>query len=197
MERVLREMSKRGVVLKQLKALEVFGFTGAFHTAEYQRRVASLEVWEIDPTCEAALRRNLPGATVKITDSYQECRASARNFSLIVIDNPMSTYGEHCEHFGLFPDLLRLAEDPCVLIINVIPHIDASAKRKYPKLFNRDQLDRRSQFYDTNRPEHIALSQMVLVYARLAADCGFTLDWWFSCQRSVVHYLVLKISKRV
>ena len=66
------ELEKRKVRLKDLHALEVFGYDGTWHTTSYAFLVSTLEVWEIEQKHLEALQRNLPMAKVKITDSYEE-----------------------------------------------------------------------------------------------------------------------------
>ena len=102
MQQVLRELRRRGVDVGSLNAIELFGGCAKRHTLDYAGRVAHLEVWEIDPTCEPALHRTIPSATIRIVDTYEEIRKTSDRFDLIVVDNPMSIYGGHCEHFDLF-----------------------------------------------------------------------------------------------
>src|SRR5262249_44333554 len=123
-QQIVRELQRRGVRLHELHALELFAHSGFLHTRDYQPWVASLEAWEIDPKQEAALRRNLPGAEVKITDSYQEIRRTMRKYSLIVIDAPDCVHGgdgQYCEHFSMLPEVFRVASDSAVLLMNVMP----------------------------------------------------------------------------
>src|SRR5689334_5220788 len=87
-QQIFRELRRRGVRLNELEALELFAHSGFLHTKDYLPQVASLEAWEIDPRYEEPLRHNLPGAQVKITDSYREIRKTPRKYSLIVVDAP-------------------------------------------------------------------------------------------------------------
>jgi len=196
MQQVLRELRKRKVSVKDLDALEVFGGSGDFHTKDYAFQVSTLEVWEIDPKYERSLKQNLPMAKVKITDSYKEIKNTLRKYNLIVVDNPMSTYEDHCEHFDLFPDIFRVASDSTILILNVISEINGAAKKQYPYLFNEEQLARRKFFYKTNRPEKVSFDEMVEAYRNLAKTNGFSLEWYlFQKRYTFVYYLVLKIKK--
>lgn len=92
MRKVIKKLKSQGVELKSLNGLEVFGFTGEYHTQDYFKSIASLEVWEINSSCEKLLRKNLPGAKIKITDSYKEIKTTSSKFNLIVFDNPISTF---------------------------------------------------------------------------------------------------------
>jgi len=193
--KVLRALRKRKVSLKDLNALEVFGGSGDLHAKDYAPYVSTLEVWEINPKQEMPLKKNLPNAKVKITDSYKEIKKAKSMYNLIVVDNPMSTYDEHCEHFDLFPDIFRIAMDSTIIILNVIPEIDDHAKKQYPYLFNETQLASRKSFYGTNQPEKISFDKIVETYRKHATTNGFSLDWYFFQKRTFVYYLVLKIRK--
>jgi hypothetical protein len=200
-QRVVRALRRRGVDISTMRALEVFGFTGERFTKYYAPLVASLEVWEKQAPYEAGLRRNLPEAEIKITDSFAEVARCERTYDLIVVDNPI---GE-LEHFDLFPHLFRLASQDAVLVLLVTPEADARTRAHYPGVMSRNQLARRRAFYRTDEPEHIPLQRMVQRYAQLAGECGFALRWAFSVQRSELfgaiprplslHYLVLSIAR--
>jgi hypothetical protein len=200
MHRVLRRLKARGIKVSALRALEVFGGKGEFHTVEYMPAVRSLEAWEIDPACVEELRSNLKGAVIKNVNAFDELQKTNTRYNLIVIDNPLSNYdsnnliltqGGWCEHFDLFPDIFRVAMNPCVMVLNVVPHINAKIKRQHPWLFNDSQLARRSNFYDTGCPQTISFRTMVSAYKDLARKWGFELKWWFVERRSFVYYLVL------
>jgi hypothetical protein len=198
-QRVVRGLRRRGVDLSTMRALEVFGFTGERFTTHYAQYVASLEVWEKHAPYEEALRRNLPGATIRITDSFAEIRRSPGPFDLIVVDNPI---GE-LEHFDLFPDLFRIASQEAVLVLLVTPEADERTRAHYPGVMDHAQLERRRDFYRTDHPERVPLARMVERYGELARERGFELPWAFSVQRSELfgvvpqrlslHYLVLRI----
>ena len=194
---VLSQLTSRGVPLARLDALEVFGARGEFHTLDYAAQVRSLEVWEVDPACEADLRRNLPRARVKITDAFAEIRTVPGPYGLIVIDNPQSTYGAWCEHFDLFPEVFRLVGEEGILVLNVIPQAPAVVRAEYPYLFNPEHLARRTAYYHTETPEQVALDHMAAVYTKLAEENGLRVDWWFNRRRALfVDYLVLHLTRR-
>ena len=194
MQRVLRKLERKGVTLGELHALEVFGGAGTFHARDYARRVAALDVWEIDSRLEAPLRRNLPEAKITITDSYEELKNASKRYGLVVIDNPMSLHGGHCEHFDLFPEIFRLMADRAVLILDVIPAITPRARKRFPYLFNTAQLAERSRFYRTDHPEHIPLEKMIAHYTNLASENGFGVEQIVHQRRHFVYYLGLVLS---
>ncbi len=200
MQQVMRELERRGVRLKEMEALEVFAHSGFLHSRDYYPYVAHLEAWELDPAQEAALRRNLPGAEVKITDSYEEIRKTPRKYQLILLDAPDSVYGDrgqYCEHFFMFPEAFRVAADSAVLILNVVPGYPNGTAR--PSQFTAKHLDYRHRFYGTDHPARLPIADMIPVYRRGIEAHGFELEWHFSLprtRRGRVHYLVLKIKRR-
>lgn len=194
MQKVLRGLRRRGVAFDTLNAIELFGGCGKRHTLDYAGQIAHLEIWEIDPTCEPTLRRNIPDATVRIVDSYEEIRRTADHFDLIVVDNPASEFDGHFEHFELFPDVFRLAVGSAVIVINVIPKISPVTLKKIPNLFNKEHLAARSHFYETDRPEDISWAQIVSAYDARAKRAGFAMEWNFWVKRHFVYYLALKIN---
>jgi hypothetical protein len=200
MQKVTRELERRGVRLKEMQALEAFAHSGFLHTRDYHPRVATLEAWELDPRQEADLRRNLPGAEVKITDSYQEIKKTPRQYNLLVLDAPDCVYGEHgqyCEHFQILPEAFRVMADETVLILNVVPgYADPTA---HPAQFTEKHLDHRRRFYGTDRPAWVPVADTIPVYRRHIEAHGFELEWHFSLprtRRQRVHYLVLRIRRR-
>jgi hypothetical protein len=192
---VLRAIKRRGIDPEQLDALEIFGFTGEYHTRSYFKKVSSLEVWEIEPEYETLLKQNLPGALIKITDSFAEIKNCTKRFSMIVVDNPMSTFGQYCEHFDLFPDIFRIAAAPAVIILNIIPSVREKDLKKWPYLFNKAQLEKRSSFYRTDNPEKIPIKLMAEIYDDLCRSNGLNMDWYMVQKRSSVYYFVFKISR--
>lgn len=195
MEKVLDELQKNKVNLHKLNALEVFGKNGEWHTMDYAYKVNSLEIWELDENCRKTLNRNFPFATVKIVDSYKEVERCKNKFSLIVIDNPTSTYGNYCEHFSLFPKIFNLCDDDAIIIVNVIPKIDEEAKKEYPYLFNDVQLEKRREFYKTNFPNELAFGEMDLIYKNMALKSHFETEWSFFQKRNFVYYYVFKLKR--
>jgi hypothetical protein len=208
MTKVMNEIERRDVPLKSLRALEVFGRDGNWHTKAYASRVRALEVWEIQEQYREPLKTNLPMAEVKITDSFQEIRGTENRYELVVVDNSLGTFRDdpvpggvvttYCEHFDLFPHVFRVLAPSSVLILNVIPQINDAARKKYPCLFDQVQLERRRQFYGTSNPDHMPLEEIVNAYEKLIVANGFKLDWSFFQQRGgtkIVHYLVLKITR--
>lgn len=189
MHKVVTELTRRNVGLRDREALEVFGGYGDFHTRDYASRVKHLTVWELRPECEEALRSRFPDARVLITDTYCEIKRTTSKFGLIIVDNPACAFGGHCEHFDLLPDLFKVASDDCIMILNVLP------RTKNHENLSENQLAKRSQFYITSAPENVEFGNMVQVYAQHCVQNHFALEWHFFQRRGLVWYMVLKLMK--
>jgi hypothetical protein len=206
-QRVVQGIRRRGVKMEGRHALAAFGGTGDRTDRHYAPLVASLDVWEIEPSFEPALRRNLPRARVKITDSYQEIKHTDDRFDFIILDNPVAVHGGHSEHFDLFPDIFRLVSDDAVLVIHVIPEADDRTRQGYPYIFHRTHLAKRRNFYGTEHPERIPLEQLARHYRELSERHGFTPEWHFFVRRweqrhripmpVSTYYLTLKVKREV
>ena len=190
-QRVLKELRAEGIDISSMRSLEVFGYQGNMHTKDYAGDVASLEVWEINPRHEHALRANLPRAHVKITDSYMEIKSSHDKFGMVVIDNS-PVHPPYIEHFDLFPYVLDLAGDQIIMIINVIPEISRDVARMYPEMLKDEVLERRKMFYGVESSHRIPLDRIVARYRSILQERGFSLERYFTQRRNkIFQYLVL------
>lgn len=200
MQRVCKELERRGVRLSELRALELFGSDGDRHLKDYAASVASLEIWEIDPAYEAVLRRRFPGATLRIVDSYEQIKKTPATYDFISADAYAERiYGGHCEHFDLFPNLFRIASPSAVIVLNVLPRFDDELRTRWSFVFDKDDvgahLSCRRSFYRTSRPECITFEEMIGVYEDLARSNGFELEWHFFQKRHYAYYLVFKVRR--
>lgn len=193
MHGVLRTLRRRGLPLGQMDALEAFGGDGSRHTLDYFKSIRSLKVWEVDPLHAVSLKRNLPGASVSIVDSFREVKSTELTFDLVVVDCPASQFGpdhRYCEHFDFFnADLFRVLRESAVLILNVLPEQEGLP----PK-----HLSRRGNFYGTNHPATLSVDEMVRAYRSILNANGLELEWHFRQLRTIrsqVHYLVLKVRR--
>jgi hypothetical protein len=199
MQRVVKGLKRRGVDLSSRHGLDVYGGTGFRTTRHYAPLLRSLEVWEINSDFEAALRRNLPGAHIKITDSYEELKRTDRRYGYIVLDNPLETHGGHTEHFDMFPGIFRAMDDDCVLVIHVFPEADPrtldNPDYKGLGLFDEEHLARRRSFYETDHPEKVTLEELATHYRGLLEKNEFTLERHFYVRRwELRHFIPLPIS---
>jgi hypothetical protein len=198
MLRLLRELKRRGVALGELRTLEVFGRDGLDHTTTYAREVKSLEVWEINPKWHSDLVKNLPGASIRIVDSYEELGRSESKFELIVVDNAIGNLGAHCDHFDLFPDsIFKVMSDESLLVLIIIPRINSKTLEHFPELLDAEYLAARKSFYAAEDPMNIPVDQIVGVYRSFIERNKYRLVWWYRQNRSGagVDYLALKIKK--
>ncbi len=212
---VIRRLKQRGVDLQQLKALEVFGGTGDYsvgvcHMLDYRREVASVEAWEVRQDYGERLQRNFPWVRVEVGDAHRKVAETEKEkrFGLVVVDNPELPYGPYCEHFDLFPNILRIVADSAILILNVMVETNERFSASYPHIFGPHHLARRRAFYRTSHPEKVPLAEMVPVYRHLLAEAGFDLEWCFWQDRNLrldllvgsvfppMYYLVLKVGRR-
>ncbi len=195
MQAVIREISRRGVNVRQARALECFAFDGHMHTIDYARKVRTLEVWEINRVHEPGLRQTFPQATVRIVDSYKEAERCTGEYDIIVVDNS-PVHGKHVEHFDLFPGIFRLAAGTCVLVLDVIPEYTRAVGEYYADMYDERAQSARQRFYAADDARHIPLDQMVRAYVRAAAAAGFAVQWSFSRKRNdIITYLVLLLTK--
>ena len=170
---ILRRIKRYGIDVKPMTALEVFGGNGSRFTREIASCVARFEAWEIDPVAAQQLQHNFPHAKILVTDSIREAKRAEGQFGLISIDNPMSIFGtRYCEHFDLFPDILRLGAPQSIFVVTFISCLTTRAKRRFPYLFNTEHLARRATFYETDSPEDVKPEFAMRAYEKLARQIG-------------------------
>lgn len=182
--------------LKGCTALEAFAYTGELQTRAYKKYPAYLEAWEIRADCETALKKKLPGATIKITNSFEELVRCTKKFNYINVDTHQGLFGKYCENFEFFPLMFHVTANECIVNLNVIPEASERWRRKYPGLFNKEHLARRKEFYNTEHPEHVSLEEMLNVYRKIAKQNGYDIIWHYSLQRTLTYYLVLHLKKQ-
>lgn len=213
MRRVIKELKRRNVKLHELSALEMFGGTGDYsvgvcHMRDYRREVSTVEAWEVRHDHGERLRRNFPWLHVEIGDAHQKLVETDKRFGFVVVDNPEFPYAQYCEHFDLFPNIVRIVTDSAILILNVMPETSEVYSRMYPSIFSPHHLARRQVFYKTDHPEKVPLEEMARVYRDVLAEAGFELEWCFWQNRNLrldlllgsifppMYYLVLKIRRQ-
>lgn len=177
-----------GSPLSEADALELFAREGDWQTVSYAPHVKTLEAWEINPQFREALKRNLPYAKIKITDTWKEIKTTSRKYDLIVVDSPQGVYGEHCEHFGLLPDIFRIANDGCVIILNV--NVEPYNFHKGSEWWKR-----RKDYYRTEHPEKLELDTVTQHYKRICQENNVAMKWCFFQQRHTdfLYYFVMSV----
>ncbi len=193
--RVIRQLKQNDYLIMD-HVLEVYGYTGEFHTLDYVKYVNQLDIWEIDPTCEIHLKNNLPRANVKITDSYAELRKTDERFDTVVLDNPRGIFGdEKCEHFEIIEDCFRVLTDRSVLIANIIPDILVS-KYVTPKETVFMHILKRKSFYRHEDGISISEQHFSTFYTDMACKNGFIVRNIFFVKRNYLFtYIILCLEK--
>ncbi len=183
--------------LKGCTALEAFAYTGAWQTRAYKHLPAYLEAWEINEECRSELEKNLPGATIKITNTFEEAFRCKKKFNFINVDTHQGLFGNYCENFEFFPILFNLTQDECIVNLNVIPNASPEWRSRYGSLFSEEHLRRRIAFYGTSDPENVTLEQMLHTYGTIAAKNNYSIVWHYFKQRTLTYYLVLHLRKNL
>ena len=178
----MRELKRRGVKLDSLHALDLFAGTGNTITRDYGPFVKSLEAWEIEPSYEPELRKNLPRAQVRIVDSFEQLANTESRVGLVVADTWTEMFAGHCEHFELFPKVFRVLDDSAALILNIMPEWKVGQ-------YQIEHLRRRRDFYQRENVANIPIDSMVEVYKNLARQNGFEVRWWFIKDRYLMYDL--------
>ncbi len=173
MDDVITFLEKR-IDVSELNALEIFGRAGDWHTTVYANRVKSLQVWEIDKKWKNILKKNLPNAKIKILDSIKTIveNLEPSKFDLIVIDNPMNTWGTkkepnlYCEHFDFIKYIRNIIDKEAILIFNI---------NKNPFDYNKfpEWKKRREKFYERNRTSKLSLRFLIWFYKKLFLKIGY------------------------
>jgi hypothetical protein len=168
----------------RMTALELFGMHGLWHTRDYARHCASLEVYEIEPVFARYAARTLPNTEVVPTDSIRAVKTRAlkrSSYNFIVADNPLKPFGDaYVEHFDLLPDLFDYVDDEGVVIVNLlseqVPLSDEHARR-------------RQAFYGHLHP---AIDDAVVTYRDQAESVGVHLTGAvFTYRNAAMGYLTL------
>ena len=170
MVKICSRLKAEGVDMRKLSALDFFAREGDWQTVIYAREVRAVEAWEISPEFLPGLQRNLPGATVRIVDSYTYGAHTTDRFDFVVLDNPQATFGpegRYCEHFEALPLALRLLTPGAFLIFNL---------NWAPFNFeaNKEWQLRRAEFYGTVDTSSLSLERFLLpFYVRYFETHGF------------------------
>lgn len=121
MQCILLILKSRNLLPKNLRALELFGMHGLWHTMDYIDLVDHLDIFEIDNTYSDFSKRNLPQSKVDFysEDSIVWLSKTTNSYNFVVADIPFS--GPFYTEQGtpkFFSDLLKVTESKGVLIFN-------------------------------------------------------------------------------
>lgn len=196
MKKILRILKKKDIDLLSMRALEVFAREGDWQTIAYLDQVKSLDAWEINPVFKEGLRKNLPKAKIKITDSVKEIRKKEHfeKYDFIVIDNPQNCYGpnnEYCEHFDLIPEIARLLNKKGIIIFNI--NKEPFDFEKFPNWRRR-----RTKFYGRKNTNKLSVQWLLDFYKNLFKKFGYSTKFCFNVLRAHhLHYLVYFLQREV
>jgi hypothetical protein len=205
---ILRKLGLRPIdkVFRKLKdkgygrfdtGLEVFGYTGAYHTMNYSGLVKKLHVWEISPECETQLKTNLPDASIKITDSYSEIERTPLKFDLAVIDNHQGCFGEeYCEHFEMLPKVFPVLKQEAVIVFNIIPDFK-NLERAYQGEHEKHRAKRKS-WYRVSDSDKLSPEFLLAFYKDVCKQHHYETKFSFIVYRnSIVSYMVMALRKTI
>lgn len=195
--KIIRLLKKNDFLIME-NTLEVFGYKGEYHTLDYVGHVKELDIWEIAEDCEQPLKKNLPLANVKITNSYEEIKTTNKTFDTIIIDNHQGIFGDDkCEHFEIIDDCFKKLNNKAVLIANIIPNILIS-KYNTTKETRQRHIEKRILFYKHQTGTDIDLQFFERFYRRTSINHGFNVDNLFFVKRNyLMTYVVLCLEKKV
>lgn len=196
MECVINRLKEKRIKLDMLHTLEVFGGNGESVEKYYVDLVKELDVWEINRSFEVQLKENLPKANIKIVDSFEEIKRTDKTYDMIVIDNPMKDFGNHCENFDMFIDIFRVLKDEAIIILDIMPNIEDTPS-EFNYLKSNYHILCRKLFYRSSNPLNISIEEIVEAYKDIICKNDYDLEWYFTEERSrnFIYYLVLKVKK--
>ena len=197
---VCKKLEKKGIVLSNRRALEVFTCKGDWQTTVYANKVKTLEAWEINPKFEEELRKNLPQAKIRIIDSIKELQSNKdfQKHDFVVIDNPMGCYGsneQYCEHFDVIKNIYKVLSDEVILIFNV-------NREPYNYDNSSKWAERRRMFYGLDNTRKVSMAYLLKFYKIFFEKLGYmTEDCFNVCreyynQNDYLHYLVYILKRK-
>ena len=205
MNELITKLEERNVKIKKLYALEMFARAGDWHTTAYAHKVNSLEAWEIDSKWKNDLKKNLPHAKIKITDSIQTIYQNDHlpKFNFIVIDNPQNLYGpksrgsapQYCEHFEVIKKIDKLIDRDAIVVFNV--NLKPYSYEKLP-LWKK----RREEFYGTVDTSDMTIEFLTDFYTKLFEEIGFKIIFHINVRRITpnplekIYYFAYNLKRR-
>lgn len=176
-QKIFRRLDRDIPDLYTWNALDIFAGDGEQSSLDMKKYINDIELWENNPKCELSLKNKFPNSIVKIVDSYSEIDKVKKKFNIVLVDNWPRILSEHCEHFDLFPKILKIMKNKGVLIILTMPEINNV------KLFSKKHLLLRNVFYNTDNSIEIPMDQLVKVYEKFANENKFKVIDWFYIDR--------------
>lgn len=195
MAKICERVKSQGVDMRILSALDFFAREGDWQTIVYAQEVGLIEAWEICPEFLPGLRRNLPGATVRIVNSYDYGALTSDRYDFVVLDNPQAIFGNddsYCEHFEALPVALRLLKPDAFLIFNLNwAPFNFKSQSEWQK--------RRAEFYGVEDTSFLSLEEFLLpFYQRYFEERGFKVLECFAQPRNdeYLAYAVFRLTTK-
>lgn len=121
MQNVLLQLKVKDLLPSHIKAVELFGMHGLWHTLDYVDITDSLDMFEINKRYLELSKIKLKKYNVKYfnQDSIKFINETNQKYNFIVADIPFG--GNFYESSGLpyfFSDFIRIADDSSVIIFN-------------------------------------------------------------------------------
>ena len=115
--------------------IELFCGNGKGPAKEYAPLCDSLEGWEISNEAAIEFKKNIPQAVVKVCDIYEAIsHYDGDRFDVVIVDNSFLK-APMFEHFDLFPDVYRLMNPTCFVVLSVCPDPHGYAEPRKETLF--------------------------------------------------------------
>lgn len=122
MTNLMLQLELKGLLPKKIKAIELFGMHGLWHTLDYVKKVESLDIFEIDEVYHNYSKKVLKDYNVNYynSDCLQYAQTTKEKYNLIVADIPYS--GNFYNDSGLpffFNSLVRMSDTKSVIVFNI------------------------------------------------------------------------------
>lgn len=122
MHTLLLELKIKGLLPKNIRALEMFGMHGLWHTMDYVPFVEHLDIFEINEKYHELSKKNLKGFPVdfQCADSIAFVESRPQPYDLVVSDIPFG--GDFYNQNGLpkfLPAMIEATAQKGVLIFNI------------------------------------------------------------------------------
>jgi hypothetical protein len=201
---LVAKLRMKGFDFHNSHALEIFGRDGSWHTSIFEKIVKSMEIWEIDNKWKSILEKNFPKSKIRIIDSINTIQNNSNltKFDLLLIDNPMNTFGElkeldkpYCEHFDIINSITKFVNKKILVIFNVNNH--PFNYEKYPEWKKR-----RDEFYGTNNTDNLDIKFMHNFYENLFEKIGLNVIFQINVTRvfyneiEMTHYFAYYLEKK-
>ena len=119
-----------GINLKESGVLDLFAGDGSFRSHKITREARIVDAVDRSKTKLDTYKKGMTNVVTHPEDAIEfvnkACIANTDfyKWEVILIDNPGRIFGDYCEHFDLFPQVLQLLSqnNPSALVFNVLPN---------------------------------------------------------------------------